>query len=172
VDGGEINYVKHDMTQPFTQFPDNSVDFIYIGQAIEHIHYFKQAPQLMQECFRMLRPGGIIRITTPDLSKLLTAYHTNNMEIFNAEQPNFYKALPRQAQLPLILFGASGDNCTQSHYEGHFFIYTEVTMTKLLKDAGFKDIEYTYPKRGKNKAIAEEIEDFGFSHSLIAEAIK
>ena len=170
--GGEIHYVKHDMTTPFTVFPDNVFDFIYIGQALEHVHYFTQAPKLVAECFRMLRPGGIIRITTPDLAKLLTAYHTDNMEIFNAEQPAFYRSLPRQAQLPLILFGASGDKCTQSHYEGHFFIYTEKTMTMLLEQAGFKEVEYTYPKRGKNKAIAEEIEDFGFSHSLIAEAIK
>ena len=170
--GGEIKYEKHDMTKPFTMFDDNSFDFIYLGQCIEHLHYFTQAPALMKECHRMMKTGGIVRLATPDFNKLLRAYNADEMDKFNDEQPAFYKELPKEAQLQLIMFGASGDNCTQQNYEGHFFNYTETTMIKLLTDAGFKDVSFTWPKCGKNKEIAEEVEDFGFSHSLIAEAVK
>lgn len=170
--GGEINYAKHNMTEPFNMISDNSVDFIYSGQSIEHINYVHQAPKFVLECFRMLKSGGILRLTTPDLLKILTAYHSNDEDLFDSEQPAFYKQLPKEAKLPLLLFGASGEHCTSTHYEGHFFIYTEQTIKKLLSDAGFVNIDFTWPKCGKNKQIAEEIEDFGWSHSLIVEGVK
>lgn len=171
-EGNQIECINHDMTKPFTQFKDNSVDFIYLGQCFEHLNFKYQAPSVLKECYRMLKPGGIVRITTPDFNKILITYNNNEMHLFNDEQPDFYKDLDPLAQMSMLIFGASGDSCTQEKYEGHFFCHTVKSMTGLLEGAGFKEVDTTWPKCGKNKEIAMEIEDFGFSHSMIIEGVK
>lgn len=170
--GNKIQYISHDMNKPFSQFKNNSADFLYVGQALEHISPQHQAPAFLKECLRILKPGGIIRLTTPDLQKLLLAYNQDRMMEFANDQPEFYKDLDPSAQLAYIMYGSAGENCTQEHYEGHFFCYSEKSIADLLTKIGFKEIQFTEPKCGKNKDIAMEIEDFGFSHSLIVEAVK
>ncbi len=167
-DGGEIKYSRQDMLQPFTTVDDNTADFIYLGQCIEHITY-KDAQKLLKECHRMLKDGGIIRLTTPDLRKLMVAYQADEMNKFAVEQPEDYATMSRDGQFSMLIFGAHGDD---GRREGHCFCYSEQTMQKQLEQAGFKEVSFTWPKCGKNKEIAMEIEDFGFSHSMIVEATK
>lgn len=50
---------------------DNTVDFVYAGQFIEHLNRRTQVIPFLKECHRMLRPGGVLRMTTPDLILLL-----------------------------------------------------------------------------------------------------
>jgi predicted SAM-dependent methyltransferase len=54
-----------DITQPLP-FPDHSVDSIFCEEAIEHISKSAGA-ETLREGFRILKPGGIIRVSTPDL---------------------------------------------------------------------------------------------------------
>jgi ubiquinone/menaquinone biosynthesis C-methylase UbiE len=160
------------MLEPFA-FADNSVDFVYVGQAIEHMNYIHQVPKFLKEMHRVLKPGGIIRMTTPDLTKLLLAYNSNEMMKFADDQPDFYKDLDPSAQLSLLMFGASGQDCTQERYEGHFFCYTEKAMEDLLRKIGFKEIEFrSYGQKSKNREIENELRDEGMSHSFVVEAIK
>lgn len=46
--------------------PDESVDAIYASHFLEHLTY-ENATYFLQECFRVLKPGGIIRLVVPDL---------------------------------------------------------------------------------------------------------
>lgn len=176
-DGNEIDYQTHDCTTPFTQFKDNSVDFIYGGQMIEHLNPIYQTPNFLKECHRMLKPGGILRLTTPDLDILIRAYtsyapNINTMEQFYDDQPEFFRTADPASQLAFLMFGAAGPDCNQQNYQGHFFIFNQISMKRFLTEAGFKDIETTWSKCGKNKQIAMEIHDEGLSHSLIVEAVK
>lgn len=44
-------------------YPDNQFDCIYLGHVIEHAH----APlELLKECYRILKPGGVLLILTPN----------------------------------------------------------------------------------------------------------
>lgn len=170
-DGGDFQFKRYSMTDPLP-YADSSVDFIYVGQAIEHLNFVNQAPAFLQECRRVLKPGGILRMTTPDICKLIAAYNEGRMSEFEKDQPAIYKDLDPTAQLSLIMFGAAGEGCTQEKYEGHFFNYSEKSMKDLLEKVGFKDVEFVASKQGKNKEIAMEIVDEGISHSLIVEAVK
>jgi SAM-dependent methyltransferase len=74
--------IKHDL---FSRVPipvaDNSAEIIYTSHTIEHIDD-ASVIFLLKECYRMLKPGGIIRIVTPDLDKLYNAWLTSDTGFF------------------------------------------------------------------------------------------
>ena len=173
VNKGKINYVKHDIKDPFHQHQDNSVDFIYLGQMIEHLNPIYETPAFLSECYRMLKPGGLIRITTPDLELLIKAYIDNQMDIFNNEQPQFYRDADRSSKLAYIMYGACGPHCKWNNYEGHMFLFTKQSMTAYLTKAGFKEIQFFYnAEESKSEDVSKEVVDEGMSHSFAVEAIK
>lgn len=54
-------------------FADGIFDGVYHCHLLEHIDR-EDAPYFLQECFRVLRPGGILRIVVPDLGALARRY--------------------------------------------------------------------------------------------------
>jgi len=170
---GEVDFRIQDINNGFPQHKDGTVDIICLMQSIEHLNRIYEAPKLLQEFRRMLKPGGILRMNTPDLNLLLHAYNNGRMMDFAHEQPNFYRELDPSGQLAMLMFGAVGPNCTATSYEGHFFIYTKESMTQLLREAGFTNLEFYWETgKSKNPILAKESVDLGMSHSFIVEAIK
>ena len=49
-------------------FSDNQFDVIYHSQVLEHFPKDKAA-DFIRECFRALKPGGILRVVVPDLGQ-------------------------------------------------------------------------------------------------------
>jgi predicted SAM-dependent methyltransferase len=171
--GGSIDYRHKNITEPFTEHQNNSVDVIYLGQVIEHLNPIYEMPNLLKECYRILKPSGVLRITTPDLDLLIKAYLNNDMDKFSVEQPDFYKNADPSSQLAYIMYGACGPDCKFTNYEGHMFLFTKKSMTTSLKQAGFNSIFFSYETGKSNSPILEkEAVDAGMSHSFIAEAVK
>jgi predicted SAM-dependent methyltransferase/glycosyltransferase involved in cell wall biosynthesis len=171
--GGKVDVRVHDLRQGFAQHADNTVDLIYVGQVIEHLNPVFESPKFLKDCCRMLKPNGVLRMTTPDLDILIDAYKNGEMSKFSSEQPEFYRDADPASQLSYIMFGACGHKCTWDYYEGHFFLYSKVSMTKFLKDAGFSKVFfYDSPGQSLNKIMEKEIIDEGLTHSFIVEAIK
>lgn len=171
--GESVIFKQHDLRKGFSQHEDNSITSIYIGQVIEHLNPVFEASNLIKECYRMLKPGGTIRLSTPDLEILLNAYLHNEMHKFSSEQPSLYNDVDPSMQLSYIMFGACGQDCTLENYEGHMFMYSQTSMTKLLSLAGFKDIEFYYEiGKSKDPIMAKDIADAGMTHSFIVEATK
>ena len=54
-------------------FEDGSFDIVYSEHMFEHILPMDGAT-FLREMYRVLRPGGIMRVTTPDLEKYLVGY--------------------------------------------------------------------------------------------------
>jgi predicted SAM-dependent methyltransferase len=54
-------------------FPDDHFDVVYHSHVLEHVRR-AEAPSLLRECRRVLRPGGTLRIATPDLERLCELY--------------------------------------------------------------------------------------------------
>ncbi len=54
-------------------FADNSFDIVYHSHILEHFSK-KRAEFFLEECFRVLKPGGLLRIAVPDLENITTAY--------------------------------------------------------------------------------------------------
>ncbi len=57
-------------------FPENSIDFVYTSHFLEHLHH-QDAVSTLSECFRVLKPEGILSIVLPNAGELIRAY-TNN----------------------------------------------------------------------------------------------
>ena len=54
-------------------YPDGTFDVVYHCHVLEHIDR-EGAPGFLQECFRVLKPGGILRIVLPDWETLARNY--------------------------------------------------------------------------------------------------
>ena len=54
-------------------YDDNSFDVVYHSQVLEHIPK-NEAAKFIGECYRVLKPGGIIRVVVPDLENIVREY--------------------------------------------------------------------------------------------------
>ena len=54
-------------------FPDQHFDVVYHSHMIEHLRR-SDVPGFLRECHRALKPGGIMRVATPDLERLCAVY--------------------------------------------------------------------------------------------------
>ena len=67
-----VDVIAHDLTQGIP-FPDESFDVVYHSHLLEHFPK-SQAPLFVQECYRVLRHQGIVRIAVPDLEQIIRSY--------------------------------------------------------------------------------------------------
>jgi len=56
-------------------FEDGQAEVCYASHVLEHFTS-DQAKGLLQECRRVLRPGGVIRLAVPDLERIASQQHT------------------------------------------------------------------------------------------------
>jgi len=123
-----------DATERFP-LPDNCLDCVFSEHIIEHIPY-QGGEAMLRESLRTLKPGGRIRIATPDLKKLLALYTnqpTESQERYirwavNRHMPGIGINKP---QFVINNFFASW---------GHQFIYDVETLSNVLNSCGFADI--------------------------------
>jgi predicted SAM-dependent methyltransferase len=64
--------LRHDLREPLP-FADESFETIYHSHVLEHLRR-DRGRALILECFRVLEPGGILRIAVPDLEKIARLY--------------------------------------------------------------------------------------------------
>jgi predicted SAM-dependent methyltransferase len=64
--------IAHDLTQGIP-FPDASFDVVYHSHVIEHIPK-TEAESFLKECYRVLRPQGVLRVVFPDLEQIAKTY--------------------------------------------------------------------------------------------------
>ncbi|MEP6664734.1 MAG: methyltransferase domain-containing protein, partial [Verrucomicrobiota bacterium] len=62
-------------------FKNGSVDVIYSCHVFEHFD-LDTLRRIMRECYRVLKPGGHIRIVTPSLAKAIEAYQRKDLAWF------------------------------------------------------------------------------------------
>jgi len=69
--------VLHDLRRPLP-WDSGSVDIIYSSHTLEHLSR-DEGIRLLAECYRVLRPGGIIRIVVPDLAHIVRRYASGQL---------------------------------------------------------------------------------------------
>ena len=63
---------QHDITQGLP-FKDDSFDAVYHSHVLEHLDP-RDGEALLDECFRVLKPNGVLRIVVPNLEQIATLY--------------------------------------------------------------------------------------------------
>ena len=64
--------VAHDLSTGIP-LPDASCEVVYHSHVLEHLRR-PDAQFFMRECFRVLKPGGILRVAVPDLEQICRQY--------------------------------------------------------------------------------------------------
>jgi len=64
--------------------PDASCDVVYHAAVLEHLRR-SDAEKLMNECHRVLKPGGILRVGVPDFEKICHLYLTRLTASLNGD---------------------------------------------------------------------------------------
>ena len=64
--------VAHDLSTGIP-LPDASCEVVYHSHVLEHLRR-SDAQFFMRECFRVLKPGGILRVAVPDLEQICRQY--------------------------------------------------------------------------------------------------
>jgi predicted SAM-dependent methyltransferase len=123
-------------------FDDGTFDYVFSEHQIEHIPY-KHGQFMLQECFRVLKPGGRVRIATPNMAKILALYTDHPDE---RQQRYIRWSVDRNSKDVGIYSGAHVINTFFTSW-GHRFIYDTTTMSQLMASAGFVDIREHPPEK-------------------------
>lgn len=123
-----------DVTQPFP-WHDNTFDYVFSEHMFEHIS-FGQGGAMLAECFRVLKPGGVIRLVTPSIEFLFGLFNpatqTERDYVVWAQ-----RLLTPGAPAPLAAFVFN----TFVRSWGHTFIYDRPSLRLALERAHFSAIE-------------------------------
>lgn len=125
-----------DATKPFP-FADNVFAFIYTEHMIEHIS-LRDAEAMLSECRRVMAPGGIIRIVTPDLEFLTTLLSTPT-------PPALRDYIAYSIDEYRIHAPSSAGTAVFNHFVrawGHQYIHTAASLGALMSRAGFERLQH------------------------------
>lgn len=119
IDAVEYPHVDHVATIDNLSFiPDASIDVIYNCHVLEHFKR-KDVGRVLLEWYRVLKPGGVLRLSVPDFAKLCEVYQ-------------------RLGKLDLVigaLFGR-GDYLYNIHYN----VFDFDSLSEVLQRTGFDDV--------------------------------
>jgi len=104
-----------DLCKPLP-FPDDSVDAIFSSHVLEHL-FMDEVERLIDQCYRVLRPGGICRVVVPDLEKIMRLYEVEDPRRFIND---IYEVSTRSAVK-----------------NSHHCAFTGPFLRKLFSNAGF-----------------------------------
>lgn len=138
---------------------DNDVDIINHSHLLEHLDRI-EGFRFLKECYRVLKPGGIIRISVPDGKKLIGDYVHGRIKDYRYINVGVEKAEDDAEALYELLMS------------NHKTIYDDVSLSGLLKKVGFKDITEETAFTSRSDVIrTQSINTFPMI-SLILEASK
>ena len=101
---------------------------------LEHVGYPVDARHVVAECFRVLRPGGVVRIGVPDTELVLRAYVEGpGASYFLLARQGWH---PPEVHLPMEHVNFH----VRDRYDEHKFAYDAESLQALLQDAGFTDV--------------------------------
>jgi predicted SAM-dependent methyltransferase len=134
-DAGIPGVLQMDATKVFP-FEDKVFDFIFCQHMIEHISY-QDGQFMLKECLRVLKPGGKVRISTPNLAMVCGLYTTPPTELQMSYMdwskstwvPNAPKATPA-----FVI-----NNFFRNW--GHQFIYDKETLREAIERVGFREVQ-------------------------------
>lgn len=107
-------------------FADNSFDVVYAAELIEHLY---NPDFLLEECNRVLKKGGIVIISTPNLH----AWY-NRLLFVVGIQPLFYEVSTKSPQIGsgILKRVKKGEAPV-----GHIHVFSRASLVDMLQNEGF-----------------------------------
>jgi predicted SAM-dependent methyltransferase len=147
--------ILQDLTREF-QIRSGEVDFVFSEHFIEHIT-LEQAGFFFSECYRVLRKGGVLRVSTPDLCFLIKKY----LE----ERLSEWKNVGWNPSTPCRMINEG------MRLWGHQFLYDNQELETLLHEAKFSEV-YSVEWRKSRHVELCNLECRPYHGELIFEAAK
>ena len=124
--------VHADALEFLDRLAEGEVTEIYAGHFLEHLER-PAGLHFLQECYRVLAPGGICGIVVPDAREILKRYVSTSIEALNFEGRLWY-------------FSDLDDVCGWILYSTvqssrHLWAYDEFTLRRIMREAGFSDLQ-------------------------------
>ncbi len=116
------DYVGH--AKDLSMFASGSVAEIYASHIYEHLSYSSELEKALAEAFRVLKPGGLIRVGVPDIEVLAKLVVDKRLS---------YAA---RFQVMRMMFGGQMDQ-----HDYHKTGFTFEILSDYLTEAGFRGIE-------------------------------
>lgn len=163
---------KLDATLPFP-LPDDHFRLVYSEHMIEHIP-LDAGRRMLRECHRVLRPGGRLRVVTPNLESILGLYRPDPSPFQQRYLEWSANVLKGGAWPPDAVYVVN--NFMRDW--GHQFVYDARALRRCLEEAGFTDItrpalrESPEPSLRGLEHAARMPEGFLAFESLVFEAVK
>lgn len=110
------------------KFPDDHAETIYACHILEHLSH-EEVPRVLARWREVLMPGGELRISVPDIDRIVKIY-MDNWEHFQTDGNTPWIGL---------LYGGQEDR-----YDFHKTGFNFTHLRRLLTDAGFTDVQ-EYP---------------------------
>lgn len=144
--GGDI-YLDARKKMPFK---DNSFDYVFSEEMLEHLT-LSEGKYFLSECYRILKDKGVIRISTPDLGKLIQCYQNTNPMI--DMETLLIKSYHNRELSRCEMFNSA------MRQEGEF-IYDKDFMITILKKAKFRNIIFCERQKSTHKPLSHiEVSD-------------
>jgi SAM-dependent methyltransferase len=155
-------------------FNDNTFDVVYHSHFLEHLDK-KAAVLFLYDCYRVLKPQGVIRVVVPDLSAMCRRYIAS-FEVLEKCKQFEYSLITHHEEsvgilLDQIVTTEPAGTAEQPFFvriierfvrgnaaragEMHRWMYDKYTLGKLLGDIGFKDISAERPETGRINGWSE-----------------
>jgi predicted SAM-dependent methyltransferase len=159
VDGYKDNNVMYcmDFNKRFP-FPDNYFDGIFCEHVLVHFN-IENGQRLLRECFRVLQPGGCLRIVVPDGEKIMRAYFDDPSELL------VRRSVDTSCAMEAV------NSYFRQRYE-HQIAYDEELLVQQISLAGFKRVSrVSFGKGDVSGAVIIDNEKYEWE-SLYVEAVK
>ena len=138
-----------DLTKIPYPFQVDSVDEIFMEEFLEHISW-REVFKVLKECWRILKPNGILSISSPDIGKMCEYYVNREVcdcvprKVDDEEDykpnPKCFKCCGRAKINPVRWHMAFTGN--QNHeYDFHREVLTFDYLSNMLNSTGFKNIK-------------------------------
>lgn len=113
---------------------EGEYEAIWSSHNIEHLH-FHEVPVAFKEFFRVLKPGGFMLVTLPDIQTVAAVIAQGKLET------KLYDS-PAGPIMPLdIVFGFTRAIASGNHFMAHKTAFTAETLAIKLHQAGFCNIQ-------------------------------
>jgi len=153
------HFIEYDVRNGLPMYQDNTVDLMMSSHLLEHLTR-SDGKKLLEECYRVMKTGAIIRLAIPDTEIITQKYLDGTISDYRYVNTGVEKC---------------EDDC-DAYYNlllaGHETIYDAPALINLLEKTGFKNIVNISPFKSRSDVMRKQTYPTHHNLSVVIEAEK